>query len=99
MRITVPHHTTRQSARSRVEARLGQLLSQFGGHAEDMEHAWDGDTLRFKGKAKGLKVEGSVEVTDSDVVIDAKLPLIAMAFEGRIRETVQKEADSMFRLA
>ena len=99
MKITVPHHTTRAAARSRVEMRLGQLLSQFGGHAEDMEHAWDGDTLRFKGKAKGLKVEGSVEVTDSDVVIDAKLPLIAMAFEGRIRETVQREADSMFRMA
>ena len=99
MKIAVPHHTTKQSARARVEQRLGQLLSQFGGHAEDMEHEWFADTLRFKGKAKGLKVEGTVEVTDSEVIIDAKLPLIAMAFEGRIRETVQREADSMFRLA
>lgn len=99
MRIVVPHHTTREKARGKVELRLGQLLSQFGGHAEDMEHEWFADTLRFKGKAKGLKVEGTVEVTESDVVIDAKLPLIAMAFEGRIRETLQKEADSMFRMA
>jgi len=99
VKIAVPHHTTKQSARARVEQRLGQLLSQFGGHAEDMEHEWFADTLRFKGKAKGLKVEGTVEVTDSEVIIDAKLPLIAMAFEGRIRETVQREADSMFRLA
>jgi putative polyhydroxyalkanoate system protein len=99
MRIAVPHNTSRQAARSKVEQRLVQLLSQFGAHAEDLEHSWAGDTLSFKGKAKGLKVHGTVEVTETDVVIDTKLPLIAMAFEGRIREAVTREADSMFRMA
>ena len=99
MKMAVPHHTTRESARIRVEQRLGQLLSQFGGHAEDMEHEWFADTLRFKGKAKGLKIEGTVEVTETEVIIDAKLPLIAMAFEGRINEAVHREAESMFRMA
>lgn len=99
MRIAVDHNTSKEIARQKVEQRLGQLLSQFGGHAEDMEHEWLGDTLRFKGKARGLKVEGTVEVTDAAVIIDGKLPLIAMAFEGKIREAVQREADSMFRMA
>ena len=99
MRIAVPHNTSRVIARSKVEQRLVQLLSQFGAHAEDLEHSWTGDTLSFKGKAKGLKLEGTVEVDDADVVIDAKLPLIAMAFEGRIREAVKREADTMFRMA
>lgn len=99
MRIAVPHNTSRDIARQRVEQRLGHLLGQFGHHAEDLEHEWYGDTLKFKGKARGLKVEGTVDVTDAAVVIDAKLPLIAMPFEGRIREAVQKEADQMFRTA
>ena len=99
MRIAVPHNMTKESARQRVEERLGQLLSQFGGHAEDVWHEWVGDTLQFKGKAKGLSLKGTAEVTDADVIIDAKLPLLAMAFEGRIREAVQREADSMFRTA
>ena len=99
MRIAVPHNTSREIARNKVEQRLGQLLSQFGGHAEDLQHEWSGDTLSFKGKAKGLKVEGTVEVTDAAVIIDGKLPLIAMPFEGRIRDAVQREADSMFRMA
>lgn len=99
VKIAVPHYTTRETARTKVEQRISQLLSQFGGHAEDMEHAWFADTLRFKGKAKGLKVEGTVDFTESEVIIDAKLPLLAMAFEGRIRDTVRKEADSMFRMA
>jgi len=97
MRIAVPHNMSKAQARARVEGRIGQLLGQFSHHAEDLEHEWMGDTLRFKGKAKGLKVEGTVEVTDADVVIDGKLPLIAMPFESRIREAVKKEADTMFK--
>ena len=97
MRIAVPHNTTKESARKKVEERIGQLLSQFGGHAQDVEHGWEGDTLRFKGKAKGLALSGSAEVTDAAIVIDAKLPLMARMFEGKIREAVQREAESMFR--
>jgi predicted metal-dependent hydrolase len=97
MRIAVPHNMKREEARKRVDQRLSSLLGQFGHQAEEMEHEWDGDTLRFKGKAKGLKVHGTVEVTDAEIVVDAKLPFIAMPFEGRIREAVQKEADTMFR--
>ena len=99
MRIAVPHNTSKEMARAKVDQRLGALLGQFGHQAEEMEHEWLGDTMRFKGKARGLKVEGTVEVTDAAIVIDAKLPLIAMAFEGRIREAVQREADQMFRMA
>ena len=99
MRIAVEHNTTKEMARAKVEQRLGALLGQFGHQAEEMEHEWLGETLRFKGKARGMKVEGTVEVTDAAIIVDAKLPLIATMFEGRIREAVQKEADQMFRTA
>lgn len=99
MRIAVPHHTSKTVARTKVEQRLGQLLGQFGKHADELEHEWSGDTLKFKGKARGMKVEGSVDVTDDEIVLHAKLPLMAMPFEGKIRHAVEKEADSMFRTA
>jgi len=99
MRIAVPHHTSKENARRRVGERLDQLLAQFGGRADEIQHEWVGDTLRFKGKARGLSVEGSVEVTDSEVIVDGKLPLMARMFEGRIRQAVEREADAMFRTA
>jgi hypothetical protein len=99
MRIAVTHNTTKEIARAKVEQRLDQLLAQFGGHAEDMSHEWFGDMLRFRGKARGLKVEGTVEVTEAAIIIDGKLPLIAMPFESSIRQAVQREADAMFRIA
>jgi hypothetical protein len=88
---------TREEARRRVDQRLMGLLGQFSHHAEEMEHEWTGDTLRFKGKAKGFKVQGTVEVTDKEMILDAKLPLLAIAFEGKIKEAVEKEAGAMFK--
>ena len=99
MRIAVPHHTSKVVARRKLEERLGQLLGQFGSRADELEHDWSGDTLSFKGKAKGLKVEGTVDVTDTEIVLHAKLPFMAIPFEGKIRHAVEKEADTMFRTA
>lgn len=97
MRIAVPHHTTPAEARQRVEAKLGELLSRFGDKAEDVSHEWQGDTLRFRGKARGLKVEGTVEVTEREVIFESSLPFMARPFEPRIRQAVVQEAEKIFR--
>ena len=99
MRIAVPHNTTRTNARRIVEQKINSLLGTFGHHAEQAEHEWQGDTLHFKGKARGLSLEGTVEITDDVVILDGKLPLIAKPFEGRIRQQVEAEAEKMFRPA
>jgi hypothetical protein len=99
MRIAIPHHTTKANARSKVAEKLGALLNQFGGRAEDLQHSWSGDTLSFQGKAKGLAVSGTVEITDDEIIVDGKLPFMAKPFEPKIREAVKREADEMFRTA
>lgn len=99
MKISVPHHTTKENARRIVEQRLASLQQQYGNQADDFDHSWTGDTLYLAAKARGIHVKGTVEITDSEVIIDGKLPLLAMPFESRIRHTVEKEAESMFRTA
>jgi putative polyhydroxyalkanoate system protein len=99
MRIAVPHHTTKANARSKIEQKLAALLSQFGGRVDDLQQQWNGDTLSFKGKARGFKLEGTVEVTEAEIVVNGKLPMMALPFEGKIREAVKREADAMFRTA
>ena len=99
MRIAIPHHTTRKKARTVIEQKVAAMLNQFGGKVDDLEQQWTGDTLEFKGKARGFKVEGTVEVTDEEIILDGKLPLMALPFEPRIREAVKREAENMFRTA
>ncbi|PYQ26592.1 MAG: hypothetical protein DMF56_23560 [Acidobacteria bacterium] len=99
MRIAVPHNTTKTKAHQVVDRKAQQLLGQFGDKADDVEHDWRGDTLYFKGKARGMSVGGTLEVTDAAVVIDVKLPLLAKPFESRIRQTVERELESLFKTA
>jgi putative polyhydroxyalkanoate system protein len=96
MQITVPHNTTKENARKKVEARLQELEGQYGHYATEMDKAWNGDRLDFTFKAKGMTGKGSVEITDTEVILDGKLPLIAKPFEPRIRNTVEREAAAMF---
>jgi hypothetical protein len=99
MKIIVPHHTTREEARKIVDRRLGELFAQYGHYASDSQMNWSGDRLDFSGKAKGFSASGTIEVTDTEVIIDSKLPLIAKPFEPRIKSTVEREAETMFRRA
>jgi hypothetical protein len=96
MRISVPHNSDKATARRKVEARMQELLSQHGEHVNGIDHRWEGDLLVFAGSVKGFKANGTVEVTDSEVIIDGKLPLIARPFEPRIKSTIEREAASMF---
>ena len=97
MRIAVPHNTTRDKARKIVEQKMKALETQYGHYANDIDHQWQGDTLHFGFKAKGMSGKGTLEITDNDVIIDGKVPLIAKPFESRIRSTVEREAEQMFR--
>jgi hypothetical protein len=97
MRIAVPHKIDKPTARKRIEERLHQLLSTYGHYLSEVEHKWEGDRLLFSGKAKGMKASGTVDVTDSEVIIDGKLPLLAKPFEPRIKSQIEKEASEIFR--
>jgi hypothetical protein len=99
MRLTVPHHTTKENARKAIDERLGQALAQYGHYLNESQHQWDGEKLTFSGAARGFKVSGSMEITDTDVIIEGKLPLIAKPFEPRIKSAVEKEAAGIFPAA
>lgn len=97
MRITVPHRTDKETAKRKINERLGQAMTQYGHYLNDSTHTWSGDLLTFAGSAKGFKVSGTIEVTDTEVIIDGKLPLIAKPFEPRVKHSIEQEAESMFR--
>src|SRR6185503_5302168 len=99
MRIAIPHNTTRAKARQIVEEKLSNLQKEHGDKADDVNHEWQGDTLHASLKAKGMTVKGTLEITDHELIIDGKVPLLAKPFESRIKQTVEREAEEMFRTA
>ncbi len=96
MRVIVPHHTDKETARRKINERIAQLFAQYAHYLNDSSHQWEGDRLLFSGRAKGFTASGAVEVTDSEVIVDGKLPLVARPFEPRVKSTIEREAASMF---
>lgn len=96
MHIAVPYNTDRETAKKRIDQRLAQLLAQYSHYLSDHEKRWEGDTLYFSGSARGFKANGTLQLTDNEVVIDSKIPLIAKPFEPRIKSTIEREAAAMF---
>ena len=99
MRIAIEHNTTRARAKKIVEERLRDAEKKYGQMASDLDYEWHGDTLHISVKAKGFHLKGTLEITEKDVIVDGKLPLLARPFESKIRHTVEKEAASIFRTA
>jgi len=75
---------------------MTNLEQQYGHYATDIDKSWDGDRLTFSVKARGMSGSGSLEITDSEVIVDGKLPLMARPFESRIKSTIEREAEAMF---
>ena len=75
---------------------MSNLERQYGHYATDIDKSWDGDRLTFSVKARGMNGSGSLEITDTEVIVDGKLPLMARPFESRIKSTIEREAEAMF---
>jgi len=96
MHIAVPYNTDRETARRRIDQRLDQLLAQYSQYLTGHDKRWEADTLYFNGSARGFKASGTLTLTDTEIVIDGKLPLIAKPFEPRIKNTIEREAAAIF---
>ncbi len=87
---------TAENARDKVERALPGLLQEFGSDVSDITHVWSGDSMNFSFRARGLSINGRIDVTDSQVVIEVSLPLIARPFEGRIRSATERQLKQIF---
>ena len=84
---------TRQGAKDAVEGLVPDLIGRFGQRVSDPQWAWRGDTMAFSFTAMGFAIKGTLEVSDTTVVVDVKLPLAARLFEGKLRSEAERAID------
>ncbi|MDA1215996.1 MAG: polyhydroxyalkanoic acid system family protein [Chloroflexi bacterium] len=96
MKVSREHGVTKEEAKRKLDGFLEEMLKAYGSQVPEHNHEWVGDTMKFSGKAKGFSVSGTVQVTDTTVVIDVGLPLMARMFEGAVRGRAEGALDSLF---
>ena len=77
---------TKDEAKGWVDRELSELLGQFGDSVSDVSYAWNGDSMRFGFRARGmLSFKGTLTVSDTALNLDMPFPLLARGFEGRAK--------------
>ena len=90
MKVATHHHTSRDLAKEKIESILPQLLQEFGPDVSNLSRSWSGDVMAFSFRARGFAIKGKLAVTDTEVVVDVAVPLLARPFEGRLRSGVEQ---------
>ena len=93
MRIVRDHGKSRHAAREMADTLLPALLKRHGERLTDPQGAWEGDVFSFSFRAMGFRVEGTLEIDDARLILDAGLPLLARPFEGALQANVESELD------
>lgn len=99
MKMTLPHNTTRQKAKRKVEKLLERMQKEHGDMITNLVQQWKDDVLVFGFKTKGMSTKGELEITDDEVKLAGNLPLLAKPFESKIKKAIENEANALFRKA
>ncbi len=91
MHFKAPHATTKTEATQKVKDAIEAARPHLQGQVEVNEERWEGDTFHFSLNLQGKTVTGTLEVTDTDFILNAKLPLLWRMFEGRIEKEIAKQ--------
>ena len=95
MHFQFPHKTSKFKATQKVKEALEHARPQLKEHAKVTEERWSGDTLHFAADLQGKNISGTLVVTDTEFIVDAKLPLLWRLFEGRIEKMIREQVKQM----
>lgn len=95
MHFQIPHTTSKGEAQKKVRQAILEAKPHLQGQATIDEERWDGDTLHFAATLQGKQITGTLVISDTEFVIDAKLPLMWRLFEGRIEKMIGEQVKQM----
>ena len=93
--MTVAHQLGRDEAVRRLTQKVDFLQQTYGSKAKDVQQEWTDNVLWFTVQAMGFKISGSVTVEESDVQLQADIPLTALPFKSLVERRVKDDLTQM----
>jgi hypothetical protein len=104
VRITVSHNRPKEEVMQSVDRSFNDLFQGIGGPVKLVEErrSWQGNTLTFSLTAKmgwiSTPIQGTVEVTDRDITIDADLGLLERLIPAKTaREAISSRVRGLLK--
>jgi len=89
----VPNPLGQEAATEKLKNFMGTVRSKYGDQISNLEEAWEGSTLNFSFTTYGFAISGVMDVQADKIGLQGTLPFAAMAFKGRIEETIRTELE------
>ena len=93
--IEVPHQLSQEDAAERLKGFLDKIRERYQSQVKDLEESWDGNTLNYSFKTYGFKIQGEVKVEPESVTMQGDIPLAAVAFKGKITQSIKDELEKI----
>lgn len=87
----VEHQLGQDEATKRLQGLLDQVRRQYGEFVTRLESNWTDNVLTFSLVTYGFKIDGNLTVEDRRVHLSGRLPLAAIAFRGKIEQSIVGE--------
>jgi hypothetical protein len=93
--VSVSHSLGREEAVRRLKSGLRDARATFHRVLAVQEEVWMGDDLRFRVKALGQEVSGTIEVADDFVRLTVMLPWLLAQLAERLQPLLRHEGQVM----
>jgi cell division septal protein FtsQ len=92
---------TRDDARCRVEDHAAELMERLGTSVTSVVRAWSGDAMSFAFAVRGVRVQGTVHVDETDAILDlegrsSSDRTVLKLFESRMRSEMEEGLKGIF---
>ena len=89
----VKHQLGKEEATRRLKGFLEQVRERYKDQVSDLQGSWTDNVLNFMLKTYGFNISGILTVQDDVVHLTGQLPLAAMAFRGKIEQSISNELE------
>jgi hypothetical protein len=96
MRVSVEHHSIPELVRDKLEEAIGKALDIGGGQITQLNYAWAAGKLDFSFTVMGKAIKGSTYVTQTEIIVDAGMPMMFRPFEGKVKSRILGALSEMF---
>ena len=97
MKIKVLYKLEKAEAIKRIKNLITELKKEHKGQISEVKEKWNLDKANFGFKMSGFKITGTIVINPKDIIINGKLPFIAIPFKSQIEKTIKQKADELLK--
>ncbi|MDF2192462.1 polyhydroxyalkanoic acid system family protein [Paraflavitalea sp. CAU 1676] len=97
LNLNIPHQLSQDEALKRIKSLLTNLKEEQKDVISNVAENWQGEKGDFSFSAKGFDLAGNIQVTPSNVEINADLPFALSFFKGMIGSVITNKANELLK--